>query len=173
MYLVTLQQSSLCVRDTTYLPPPEGAGEFMACTMSVVRASNKLVMNSTFFPSGQPGINQRTQIHQNYLPQLISVFTVQWSWSDSEASAPLNQWDRWQTVRRRKSMSTSSRAWWRTRCVCVLLACFYKGRWIILSIFYIKVVLWRLRGKHGRGTWREVEQKCAVMREFCWAAQTC
>lgn len=45
--------------NTTYLPPPEGAGEFMACTMSVVRASNKLVMNSTFFPSGQPGPNQR------------------------------------------------------------------------------------------------------------------
>lgn len=47
--------SVLTVRDTTYLPPPEGAGEFMACTMSVVRASSKLVMNSTFFPSGQPG----------------------------------------------------------------------------------------------------------------------
>lgn len=45
----------------TYLPPPEGAGEFMACTMSVVRASNKLVMNSTFFPSGHPGVNQRQE----------------------------------------------------------------------------------------------------------------
>lgn len=61
------------LRDTTYLPPPEGAGEFMACTMSVVRASNKLVMNSTFFPSGQPGTNQRQKekVHQNYLPRLI------------------------------------------------------------------------------------------------------
>lgn len=44
---------------TTYLPPPDGAGEFMACTMSVVRASNRLVMNSTFFPSGQPDMGQR------------------------------------------------------------------------------------------------------------------
>lgn len=52
-------QHSSVVNDTTYLPPPEGAGEFIACTMSVVRASNKLVMNSTFFPSGQPGTNQR------------------------------------------------------------------------------------------------------------------
>lgn len=50
-------RNQLC--NTTYLPPPEGAGEFMACTMSVVRASNKLVMNSTFFPSEQPGTNQR------------------------------------------------------------------------------------------------------------------
>lgn len=31
----------------------------MACTMSVVRASNRLVMNSTFFPSGQPDMGQR------------------------------------------------------------------------------------------------------------------
>lgn len=46
-------------KDTTYLPPPDGAGEFIACTMSVVRASNRLVMNSTFFPSGHPGTNQR------------------------------------------------------------------------------------------------------------------
>lgn len=37
----------------------------MACTMSVVRASNKLVMNSTFFPSGQPGTNQKTKNTQN------------------------------------------------------------------------------------------------------------
>lgn len=50
-------QSVVC--DATYLPPPEGAGEFMACTMSVVRASNKLVMNSTFLPSGQPSANKR------------------------------------------------------------------------------------------------------------------
>lgn len=59
------------VCNTTYLPPPEGAGEFMACTMSVVRASNKLVMNSTFFPSGQPGTNQRESIHQNDPPKPI------------------------------------------------------------------------------------------------------
>lgn len=31
----------------------------MACTISVVRASNRLVMNSTFFPSGQPDVGQR------------------------------------------------------------------------------------------------------------------
>lgn len=65
----TVVLSMVC--NTTYLPPPEGAGEFMACTMSVVRASNKLVMNSTFFPSGQPGTNQRESIHQNDLPKLI------------------------------------------------------------------------------------------------------
>lgn len=45
--------------DFTYLPPPEGAGEFIACTMSVVSASNKLVMNSSFFPSGQPGKDRK------------------------------------------------------------------------------------------------------------------
>lgn len=38
----------------THLPPPVGAAELIACTMSVVRASSKLVINSTFFPSGQP-----------------------------------------------------------------------------------------------------------------------
>lgn len=38
----------------THLPPPVGAAEFIACTMSVVRASSKLVINSIFFPSGQP-----------------------------------------------------------------------------------------------------------------------
>lgn len=49
----------------TYLPPPEGAGEFIACTMSVVSASKKLVMNSSFFPSGQPGKSQREKVLQN------------------------------------------------------------------------------------------------------------
>lgn len=49
----------------THLPPPVGAAELIACTMSVVRASSKLVINSTFFPSGQPaerkeGFNART-----------------------------------------------------------------------------------------------------------------
>lgn len=50
-----LWDCDLYMCDFTYLPPPEGAGEFIACTMSVVSASNKLVMNSSFFPSGQPG----------------------------------------------------------------------------------------------------------------------
>lgn len=45
--------STECFR--THLPPPPGAAELIACTISVVRASSKLVINSTFFPSGQPG----------------------------------------------------------------------------------------------------------------------
>lgn len=58
-------QDQLLDCDFTYLPPPEGAGEFIACTMSVVSASNKLVMNSSFFPSGQPGKNQKQKVLQN------------------------------------------------------------------------------------------------------------
>lgn len=38
----------------SHLPPPVGAAELMACTMSVVRASSRLVINSIFFSSGQP-----------------------------------------------------------------------------------------------------------------------
>lgn len=54
-----LSDRALYFCDFTYLPPPEGAGEFIACTMSVVSASNKLVMNSSFFPSGQPSKNRK------------------------------------------------------------------------------------------------------------------
>lgn len=53
--MFSAQDQRLYFCDVTYRPPPEGAGEFIACTMSVVSASNKLVMNSSFFPSGQPG----------------------------------------------------------------------------------------------------------------------
>lgn len=60
-----LSGCDLYICDFTYLPPPEGAGEFIACTMSVVSASNKLVMNSSFFPSGQPGKNQKQKVLQN------------------------------------------------------------------------------------------------------------
>lgn len=98
------------VCNTTYLPPPEGAGEFMACTMSVVRASNRLVMNSTFFPSGQPGTNQRESIHQNDLPTLIGVITVQWTWSAFKTSTLGNQYDF--CHKRLDTISDTNDSWW-------------------------------------------------------------
>lgn len=48
----------------SYLPPPEGVGELMVFTMSVVRASNKRIMNSSFFPSGHPG---RFELNKGYI----------------------------------------------------------------------------------------------------------
>ena len=121
----------------SYLPPPEGAGEFMACTISVVRASNKLVMKSTFFPSGQPSTNQRQKVHQNYLPPVIWAIMAQWSWSASKAWTPVNQHDRSQTENvcyvLKKCMQSLSRAWRQSVSVTWLTT---KCKWIVTAWTY-------------------------------------
>lgn len=58
----------------THLPPPAGAAELIACTISVVRASSKLVINSTFFPSGQPGKESNSVLKKQKTKQVsISI----------------------------------------------------------------------------------------------------
>lgn len=59
----------------THLPPPVGAAELIACTMSVVRASSKLVINSTFFPSGQPAERKEEFNARTHRTGLLSQFS--------------------------------------------------------------------------------------------------